>query len=483
MGDPRPAQQADWVAIMDAPRVTVASDMNAHSRMWNGRAAYQHNDTFWGDLVETHGLTIHNSEEVTRSGANAECHSIIDLTLTKRNVYLRWSIACEDQSTGSNHEILVWEVVEKDQGGPSCKVTTGWNLPEFKRTDGTPEEQEKRKEARGEAKRQWEDAAERRGLAAATKEGVEEEARWIRDTAASILDEFAKPRWVCLRSKSWWADEISELSKQLGRARRAHREIRTEATKAARRNLRRAIRRAKKAYWNSLLENATGGNVCTPVRYINLRPDDSARPLINGGSTAIAREDDPWNRLPRPPADNGVAAPRDGTAYRAIDQALVGHTLAGCSNQSAPREDRMGAEIVKASLGMGPGADHQPHQAMHQSRHPPRRLEDSQGNRHTKIRKTGLPASARHRVIVPLDSLGKLVEKTAAHLIADQLERGRELHEGQYGCCRRRSYVGCGSGTHHQAWNRKYIMGALPMDVKSPSKMSAAATWSAAWCS
>jgi len=49
-----------------------------------------------------------------------------------------------------------------------------------------------------------------------------------------------------------------------------------------------------------------------------------------------------------------------------------------------------------------------------------------------------------HRVIALLDSLGKLVEKTAAHLIADQLERSRSLHEGQYGCRRRRS-CRCGS--------------------------------------
>jgi len=44
-----------------------------------------------------------------------------------------------------------------------------------------------------------------------------------------------------------------------------------------------------------------------------------------------------------------------------------------------------------------------------------------------------------HRVIALLDSLGKLVEKTAAHLIADPLERGWKLREGQYGYRRRRS--------------------------------------------
>ena len=110
---------------MAAPRIIIAGDMNAYSRMWNGRAAYQRNDTFWEDLIRVHGLTIHNSEEATRSGANTECHSIIDLTLTKGNVNFRWSIADEGQSTGSDHEILVWEEIEKNQGGPPARSPPG----------------------------------------------------------------------------------------------------------------------------------------------------------------------------------------------------------------------------------------------------------------------------------------------------------------------------------------------------------------------
>jgi len=75
-----------------------------------------------------------------------------------------------------------------------------------------------------------------------------------------------------------------------------------------------------------------------------------------------------------------------------------------------------------------------------------------------------------HRVIALLDSLGKLVEKTAAHLIADQLERNRSLHEGQYGCRRRRSWVDVVAvliSDAERAWSQKRIAGALLMDVKS----------------
>ena len=70
--------------------------------MWNGRAAKRQNDAFWEQLIVTYGLTIYNSEEATWSGANSVCHSIIDLTLSKGNVDLRWSVAHEDNSTGSD---------------------------------------------------------------------------------------------------------------------------------------------------------------------------------------------------------------------------------------------------------------------------------------------------------------------------------------------------------------------------------------------
>jgi len=44
-------------------------------------------------------------------------------------------------------------------------------------------------------------------------------------------------------------------------------------------------------------------------------------------------------------------------------------------------------------------------------------------------------------VISQLDVTSKLLERTAAYLIADHLERNRGLHEGQFGCRKRRSCV------------------------------------------
>jgi len=359
-------------------------------------------------------MTIHNSEEATRSGANAQCHSIIDLTLSMGNVELRWSIAHEDHSSGSDHKILVWEVVEEGRGGRTSKVITGWNLREFKWTDGTPEEQEKRKKARTEARSMWENAAALRGPAVGTKEGVSEEAGWIRDTATNILDKFAVLRRVCMRSKRWWNDEIAELGKELGKARRTDRYHRTGTTKAARRELRRAIRTAKKTCWNSFLENASGEDVWTAVRYTHPKPDDNARPLIGRGDTAITRDDKERMILktafPEPPPDNGITAPQGGLANMAIDQSLVGRILAGCSNQSAPDEDRMGAEIVKLLWSWEPERINNLTRLYVQVGTHPGSWKTAKGIVIPKPGKPDYRQVRAHRVIALLDSLGKHFE-------------------------------------------------------------------------
>ena len=73
-------------------------------------------------------------------------------------------------------------------------------------------------------------------------------------------------------------------------------------------------------------------------------------------------------------------------------------------------------------------------------------------------------------MIALLDSLDKLMEKTAAHLIANQLERGRKVHEGLYGYRRRPPCIDAVAvliSDTHRAWSRKRIAGVLLMDVKS----------------
>jgi len=60
-------------------------------------------------------------------------------------------------------------------------------------------------------------------------------------------------------------------------------------------------------------------------------------------------------------------------------------------------------------------------------------MEDGKGGSDPEPGKPDYAKVRAYRVISLLDVIGKLVERTAAHLIADHLERKRALHEGQSG--------------------------------------------------
>jgi len=89
------------------------------------------------------------------------------------------------------------------------------------------------------------------------------------------------------------------------------------------------------------------------------------------------------------------------------------------------------------------------------------------------IPKPGKPDNSKvraYRVISLLDVISKLLERTAAHLIADHLERKRGLHEGQFGCRKQRSCVDAVAilmNRTQKAWAGKKVAGALIIDVKS----------------
>jgi hypothetical protein len=88
------------------------------------------------------------------------------------------------------------------------------------------------------------------------------------------------------------------------------------------------------------------------------------------------------------------------------------------------------------------------------------------------IPKAGKPDYSKVKaywVIFLLDVISKLVERRSSHLIAEQLERKKGVHEGQYGCRKRRSCIDAVAmrmNRTQQSWGERKIAGALFMDVK-----------------
>ena len=124
----RPVQHAAWGKIAKHLRVIVARDMNAHSKMWNPKATYSKNHTFWERLITEENLFVWNNEEAMRMELGAMNHSIIDLILSSPNMDLNWCLLGEE-ATRSDHEVIAWDVL----GSPhptaiTSMETTGWDI-------------------------------------------------------------------------------------------------------------------------------------------------------------------------------------------------------------------------------------------------------------------------------------------------------------------------------------------------------------------
>jgi len=87
---------------------------------------------------------------------------------------------------------------------------------------------------------------------------VVEAAGLLRETMTATLDEHARKKRWCLRSKPWWCEELKELRKDLGRERRKWRVAGISRVKVARWEFQRAVRRAKRDCWNWFLQEADG---------------------------------------------------------------------------------------------------------------------------------------------------------------------------------------------------------------------------------
>jgi hypothetical protein len=85
-----------------------------------------------------------------------------------------------------------------------------------------------------------------------------------------------------------------------------------------------------------------------------------------------------------------------------------------------------------------------------------------------------------YRVIMLLNCLGKVLEKVAANPIAGECEHKRLLHDGQFGCRKRRSAiaaVGSLINRVEQAWKWGNSVAVLLMDVKGAFPHVAKGNW------
>jgi len=425
----RPAQGAAWTEIARHRRVIVAGDMNAHSKMWNPMATRNRNHAFWEQLINEENLLVWNTEEATRMGPGMEIHSIINLTLSSPNMELNWYLLGEE-ATGSDHELIAWEVLgTPDPEDGTSMETTGRDISGWDPTKESENEEKEKAENRRERVRECYVGLVERTPILSDGSGTEEVvvvAGALRKAMTVTLDEHARKKRWCSRSKPWWCEDLRELRKELERVRRKWRVAGISRVKAARREFRRAIRRAKWDCWNRFLQEVDGNKVWTVARYTTPRIDETGEVLVREDGSVVEGHHERVQVILQthfPPGPPGSYEPaQGGQAFEVVNSQLVWSLLSTAANTSALADNRISAGIVKVfgqwdkqritqlvraciRLGFHPGI--------------------WKTTKEVIIPKPGKPDYSKvhaYRVILLLDIISKLLERTAAHLIADHLE-------------------------------------------------------------
>jgi endonuclease/exonuclease/phosphatase family metal-dependent hydrolase len=107
----RPARKLRWQRIIRQGCTVLAGDLNAHSKRWDPRCTEQRDAVFLEDILDENGLEIGNDDRATHywKREDLEGKSIIDLTLPNRPIG-KCTILAEHHATGSDHEVIEWEV-------------------------------------------------------------------------------------------------------------------------------------------------------------------------------------------------------------------------------------------------------------------------------------------------------------------------------------------------------------------------------------
>ena len=171
----------------------------------------------------------------------------------------------------------------------------------------------------------------------------------LREVMMATLDNFAKKKRSCARSKRWWTEDLAKLRRELGRKRRRPAGI--GRAWEGRHNMRRAIRKAKPDCWNRFLQEAKGNDVWTPAGYTSPRIDKAGQALLAEDSSVAEGGHDREKAILRAhflQGSTGVYEPMDGgSTFEKVNTKLVAALLSKGSSTSAPGDDRISAGIIK----------------------------------------------------------------------------------------------------------------------------------------
>jgi len=188
----RQTGKLNWQRVIRHGGTVHAGDFNAHSGWWDPRCRLQRNATSWETLIDENGLEVGNDGQCTHYWTREDYkgESVIDLTLANRLI-TNWFILADDHATGSDQDVIEWEVDAHRQEEADHERAVGWNLAEMTKEDAEDAE-----------KLLAELAKVRAHLDAEyTEDEVEQEAAWCQEAMSGFLNATAKKIRICAKSK------------------------------------------------------------------------------------------------------------------------------------------------------------------------------------------------------------------------------------------------------------------------------------------
>jgi len=214
----------------------------------------------------------------------------------------------------------------------TSKEMTGWDVSSWDRAGKSEEGQAAARGKRTAAQQCFLQVVGKTAVLDDTsmEEQVEAAAVALQEAMVGTLDEHARKKRWCSRSKLWWTEDIAVLRKEFGRERRRPAGI--GQVQGARQDLRRALRKTKWEWWHRFLQEAEGSNVWTAASYTTPKIDKAGQTLVaEDGSIAESQEEceQAIMRAYFPKAPPGSFEPREGgKAFERVGAHLVGSLLA-----------------------------------------------------------------------------------------------------------------------------------------------------------
>jgi hypothetical protein len=230
----------------------VCDDFNAHHQWWNSRIASLIRANALIDWLNKFNCELINiSDDYTFNRENS-C-SVIDLTFVTVDLASKitnWSIN-NDAETNSNHEVIEFSINVEDIETVNNSMTKKFNTQKANWNKFSQYFKDNYSSIKNKMSRL---------LINSTLDSLNEEAKLLRNVIIETSNQSISKRRSCENSKVWWTNELTQLRKNLARAKRMHKVSKTEENlsifKRNRNDYFQAIRAAKKESWSNFLNNA-----------------------------------------------------------------------------------------------------------------------------------------------------------------------------------------------------------------------------------